>query len=63
FAHDATIAEATPNTEMTLVADLDVRLLKELRERGSVRNFRSRREDLYTLEWKGGAENFSILES
>ncbi|MBN2964241.1 GNAT family N-acetyltransferase [Sulfurospirillum sp. T05] len=63
FAHDATIAEATPNTEMTLVADLDVRLLKELRERGSVRNFRSRREDLYTLEWKGGVENFSILKS
>jgi predicted amidohydrolase len=63
FAHDATIAEATPNTELTLVADLDVRLLRELRERGSVRNLRSRRKDLYSLQWKGAKEDFVVLES
>jgi len=61
FPHDATIAEATPNTEMTLVADLDISLLKELRERGSVRNLRSRRNDLYSLRWKGDKEDFVVV--
>ena len=51
FPHDAVAAEATPNTEMTLMVDLDLDLLKELREQGSVRNLRSRRLDLYKLSW------------
>jgi predicted amidohydrolase len=51
FPHDAVVAEATPNTEMTLVADLDLDLLKELREQGSVRNLQSRRLDLYNIIW------------
>ncbi|MEF3191740.1 MAG: bifunctional GNAT family N-acetyltransferase/carbon-nitrogen hydrolase family protein [Campylobacterales bacterium] len=49
FPHDAIIAEATPNTEMTLVADLDLELLRKLRRSGSVRNLANRRTDLYTL--------------
>lgn len=51
FPHDAIIAEATPNTEMTLISDLDLDLLKQLRYQGSVRNFRDRRTDLFRLEW------------
>lgn len=51
FPHDATAAEATPNTEMTLIADLDIEALKEIRIQGSVRNFRDRRLDLYHLKW------------
>lgn len=51
FAHDAIAAEATPNTEMTLVTDLDLDLLKDLRYQGSVRNFLDRRTDLYNLKW------------
>ncbi|MCR9142990.1 MAG: bifunctional GNAT family N-acetyltransferase/carbon-nitrogen hydrolase family protein [bacterium] len=51
FPHDAVIAEATPNTEMTLVSDLNLDLLKDLRYQGSVRNFRDRRLDLYRVEW------------
>ena len=51
FPHDAVAAEATPNTEMTLMVDLDLDLLKELREQGSVRNVQSRRLDLYRLAW------------
>src|SRR5690554_4601733 len=42
-------AEATPNTEMILVADVDLDLLKELHNFGSVRNLKDRRTDLYTL--------------
>ena len=45
-------AEATPNTEMILIADLDIDLLKELHRYGSVRNMQDRRLDLYHLEWK-----------
>jgi predicted amidohydrolase len=51
FPHDAVVAEATPNTEMTLIADLDLDLLKDLNTSGSVRNLRDRRKDLYSLSW------------
>jgi predicted amidohydrolase len=56
FPHDAIAAEATPNTEMTLMVDLDLDLLKELRQQGSVRNLQSRREDLYKILWKPGED-------
>lgn len=53
FPHDAVIAEATPNTEMSLILDLDLDLLKELRHQGSVRNLANRRLDLYRVTWNG----------
>jgi len=53
FPHDAVKAEATPNTETTLIADLDLGLLKDMRSQGSVRNFQQRRLDLYQVNWKG----------
>jgi predicted amidohydrolase/GNAT superfamily N-acetyltransferase len=43
-------AEATPNTEMILIADVDIDLLRELNQFGSVRNLRDRRTDLYELK-------------
>ena len=46
-------AEATPNTEMILVVDVDIDLLRELNKFGSVRNLRDRRKDLYELKLKG----------
>lgn len=45
-------AEATPNTEMTLIVDVDLDLLKELHNYGSVRNLKDRRTDLYELKQK-----------
>jgi len=56
FPPDAVAAEATPNTEMALIADLDIDLIKELRTSGSVRSLQSRRDDLYRVQWlkKGG---------
>ena len=42
-------AEATPNTEMILIADLDIDLLRELHQFGSVRNLKDRRRDLFEL--------------
>jgi predicted amidohydrolase/ribosomal protein S18 acetylase RimI-like enzyme len=54
FPHDAIASEVTPGIETTLITDVDLDLLKELRAQGSVRNVRSRRTDLYELRWKGG---------
>jgi predicted amidohydrolase/GNAT superfamily N-acetyltransferase len=54
FPHDAIVSQATPNTETVLIRDLDMTLLKELHEHGSVRNLRDRRRDLYRVEWVGG---------
>ncbi|CAN5520737.1 bifunctional GNAT family N-acetyltransferase/carbon-nitrogen hydrolase family protein [soil metagenome] len=51
FPHDAIVAEATPNTETTLVVDLDLDLLKTLRSKGSVRNLQQRRKDLYLVSF------------
>ncbi len=43
-------AEATPNTEMILIADVDIDMLRELNQFGSVRNLRDRRTDIYQLK-------------
>lgn len=42
-------AEATPNTEMILIADVDIDLLRELHNHGSVKNLKDRRKDLYEI--------------
>ncbi|MGD8379913.1 MAG: bifunctional GNAT family N-acetyltransferase/carbon-nitrogen hydrolase family protein [Gammaproteobacteria bacterium] len=59
FPHDGIASEATPNTEMTLIVDLDLEKLKELRNEGSVRNYRERRLDLYRVDWLGGGSGES----
>ena len=43
-------AEATPNTEMVLIADVDIDLLTELHEFGSVKNLKDRRTDIYEVK-------------
>lgn len=53
FPHDAIMAETTPNTEMTLIVDLDLEKLSKLRNEGSVRNYLDRRRDLYRINWLG----------
>ena len=47
FPHDATITEASPNTEMIIFADVDLDKLKQLNTEGSVTNLRHRRLDVY----------------
>ncbi len=42
-------AEATTNTEMILIADVDIDLLRELHQFGSVRNLKDRRKDIYEV--------------
>lgn len=45
-------AEATPNSEMTLIVDVDLDLLKQLHSYGAVRNLKDRRLDLYSINRK-----------
>jgi predicted amidohydrolase/GNAT superfamily N-acetyltransferase len=42
-------AEATPNSEMILLADVDITMLRELNQFGSVRNLKDRRTDIYKI--------------
>jgi len=43
-------AEATTNSEMILIADVDIDLLRQLHQFGSVRNLKDRRKDLYEVK-------------
>lgn len=52
FPENAVKAEATPNTEMTIIADVDLMLLKDVHYNGSVRTLADRRKDLYEVRLK-----------
>ena len=50
FSTNGIKAEATPNAEMILIADVDLDLLRELHNYGSVKNLKDRRLDLFELK-------------
>ena len=52
FPSNGIKSEATPNTEMILISDVDLKLLDELHVYGSVRNLKDRRKDFYELKRK-----------
>lgn len=62
FPTNGVKSEATPNTEMVLIVDVDRELLKELNHKGSVKNLRDRRKDLYRLEFLKQADPLTKLE-
>ncbi|RXJ91752.1 carbon-nitrogen hydrolase [Arcobacter sp. CECT 8983] len=49
FPANGVKAESTPNTEMILIADVDLELLTELHSLGSVNNLKDRRTDIYDV--------------
>ena len=49
FPSNGVKAETTPNTEMILVADIDLSLLRELHNFGAVKNLKDRRKDFYDV--------------
>ena len=57
FPTDGRSAEATPNTEMILVSDVDLDLLNALHTYGGVRNLKDRRKDLYEVKVKKPRED------
>ncbi len=52
FPTNAIKSEATPNTEMTLIVDVDLNLLKDLHYNGTVRTILDKCDDLYEIKWK-----------
>jgi predicted amidohydrolase len=54
FPSNGVKSEATPNTEIILIADVDLKLLDELHAYGSVRNLKDRRNDFYRIERQSG---------
>ncbi|MCB1206538.1 MAG: carbon-nitrogen hydrolase family protein [Verrucomicrobiae bacterium] len=56
FPENAIVTEAPAGLETALIADLDLKRLEILHHRGSVRNLRQRRTDLYDLNWRKGSE-------
>ena len=57
FPTDGRRAEATPNTEMILVSDVDLDSLNALHTYGGVRNLKDRRKDLYEVKVKKPRED------
>jgi predicted amidohydrolase len=57
FPSNGVKSEATPNTEMVLIADVDLGWLDELHSHGSVRNLKDRREDVYQLKYVGKVDS------
>lgn len=56
FPSNCIKSEATANTEMILIAEVDLSLLHELHSYGSVRNLKDRRTDFYQLTLKNKPE-------
>ena len=56
FARDGIAAQASENIETVVVQDLDLELLRIHRRRGTTRNWRDRRTDLYRVKWHNGDE-------
>lgn len=52
FPTNGVKSESTPNTEMILISDVDLDLLRELHNYGSVKNLKDRRKDLFELKRK-----------
>lgn len=52
FPSNCIKSEATANTEMILITEVDLSLLHELHSYGSVRNLKDRRRDFYELKFK-----------
>lgn len=52
FPRDGIIGECNPNTEMVVVGDLDLEVLRRARKSGSVTQLKDRRNDLFEIRLK-----------
>ncbi len=50
FPYDGVKAQTTPNTEMILIADINLDDLRELHNFGSVKNLKDQRKDVYEVK-------------
>lgn len=61
FPRDGIAAEASPNVETVVIADVDLEVLRRSQRTGSVRQLQDRRKDLYQLTMREG-QPLSLLE-
>jgi len=52
FARDGIVGETNPNIEMVMIGDVDLEILRRQRQRGTVRQLKDRRFDVYRIEYK-----------
>jgi predicted amidohydrolase/ribosomal protein S18 acetylase RimI-like enzyme len=57
FPRDGVAAEASPNVETVVMADVDLEVLRRNQRAGSVRQLQDRRKDLYQVTMRDGAGN------
>lgn len=60
FDRDGIAAECTPNTEMMIIHDLSLDLLRQHKDRGTTQNWDNRRTDLYRVRWDDGEEVIEV---
>lgn len=60
FARDGIADECTPNVEMVVIHDLNLEILAQSKESGSVRNWLDRRRDLYQIHFRNGDEDIVV---
>ena len=58
FPYNSIKGEGTPNTERTLIVDVDLNLLKELHHNGAVQIMNDRRKDLYYIGLNNKPDSF-----
>jgi predicted amidohydrolase len=56
FPRDGIAAEATPNVETVVIADVDLEMLRRSQRSGSVRQLQDRRKDLYQVLMSEGVD-------
>lgn len=61
FPAEGVAAEADPNVETVAIADLDISILAQQRELGSVRPLHDRRDDLYRLAAERGPKIVKVV--
>jgi hypothetical protein len=49
FARDGIAAECMPNIETVVVHDIDIENLERFRQKGTVQNWKDKRNDLYEI--------------
>lgn len=60
FSRDGVAAECPPNIETLIFRDLDLTLLRQQRESGSVLNWQDRRADLYRIHYREDNEDKGV---
>ena len=60
FSRDSVGAECNPNIETVVMDDVDLEVLRQHRETGSVQNWNDRRKDIYRVVYEEDGKSFEV---